>query len=77
MGKGFPWWSSGKNLPSNAGDVGSLCGQGTKILHDMGNYAHTLQQEKSACAVTKTQHRKKIFFFLISSIIILGLQDPG
>ena len=25
-----------KNLPYNAGDAGSICGQGTKILHAMG-----------------------------------------
>ena len=25
-----------KNLPSNAGDMGSIPGQGTKIPHDVG-----------------------------------------
>ena len=29
--QGFPWWSSYKNLPCNAGDVGSVPGLGTRI----------------------------------------------
>ena len=30
---GLPWWSNGSNPPSNAGDVDSIPGQGTKIPH--------------------------------------------
>ena len=30
---GLPWWSSGKESPSNAGDPGSIPGRGTKIPH--------------------------------------------
>ena len=26
--RGFPWWLSGKNLPANAGDMGSIPGWG-------------------------------------------------
>ena len=33
---GLPWWSSGKESPSNAGDTGSIPGWGTKIPHAMG-----------------------------------------
>ena len=36
-----------KNPPSNAGDVGSISGQGAKIPHAMG--------QLSPCAATKTQ----------------------
>ena len=28
---GFCWWSSGKNLPANAADMGVIPGWGTKI----------------------------------------------
>ena len=31
--EGLPWWSSGKTLPSNAGGVGLIPGQGAKIPH--------------------------------------------
>ena len=34
--QGLPWWSSGEELPSNAGDVGSIPGWGTKIPHAAG-----------------------------------------
>ena len=34
--EGLPWWSSGKELPSNAGDAGLIPGQGTKIPHTTG-----------------------------------------
>ena len=39
---GLPWWSS--CLPSNAGDMGSIPGQGTKIPHAVG--------QLSLCATT-------------------------
>ena len=34
--RGLSLWSSGGNLPSNAGDAGLIPGQGTKIPHAMG-----------------------------------------
>ena len=34
--EGLPWWSSGKNPPSNAGDSGLIPGQRTKIAHAAG-----------------------------------------
>ena len=33
---GLPWWSSGKESPSNAGDMGSIPGWGTKSPHATG-----------------------------------------
>ena len=35
-GWGLPWWSNDKVSPSNAGDAGSIPGQGTKIPHTVG-----------------------------------------
>ena len=32
---GLPWWSSGQNLPCNAGDMGSIPGHKTKIPYSM------------------------------------------
>ena len=64
-----------KNLPSRAGDVGSIPGQGTKIPHAAGQLslcatttelsflnerAHVPQLERSPHATTKTQAAKKI-----------------
>ena len=40
----------GKNLPSNAGDVGSMPGQGTKILHATGQLSLHMQL-LSLCAL--------------------------
>ena len=37
----LPWWPSGKHLPCNAGDLGSIPGQGTNKLQ--GNEAHVPQ----------------------------------
>ena len=67
----FPWDFPGgpvvKNLPSNAGDVGSIPGQGTKIPHAIGQLspraattdpAHSgarLPQQKTLHATTKTR----------------------
>ena len=42
--KGFPGGPVVKNLPSNAGDMGSIPGQGTKIPHAAG--------QLSPCATT-------------------------
>ena len=38
-----------KNPPSNAGDSGSIPGQGTRIPHAGGNCAHMPQLEKPVC----------------------------
>ena len=40
--EGLPWWSS-KNPPSNARDMGSNSGWGTKIPHASGQLAQMLQ----------------------------------
>ena len=45
---GLPWWSMVKNPPSNAGDVGLIPGQGTKIPHDAG--------QPSLCALEPAHH---------------------
>ena len=44
----FPGGPVVKNLPSNAGDAGSIPGWGTRIPHEAG--------QLSPCATTKTQH---------------------
>ena len=57
-----------KNPPSNAGDVGSILGRGTKIPHAAGQLSPrattrerkkpcTPQLERSLSAATKTRHR--------------------
>ena len=44
--QGLPWWSSGKNLPVNAGDTSSIPGLGTKMPHAMGQISpHTTTTE--------------------------------
>ena len=43
--RGFPGGPVVKNLPSSAGDVGSIPGQGTKIPHTVG--------QLSLCAATR------------------------
>ena len=56
-----------KNPPSNAGHVGSIPGQGTKIplafclttTEPAGSRVHVLQLEKCPHAATKTQHSQK------------------
>ena len=65
----FPGGPVTKNLPYNAGDAGSIPGQGTKIPHAAGQLspratttelAHsgpcTPQLERSPCATTKSLH---------------------
>ena len=39
----FPGGPVVKNLPSNAGDMGSISGRGTKIPHAMGQLTHVPQ----------------------------------
>ena len=63
MGGDFPGGPVVKNMPSNAGDTGSIPGQGTKIPHAVGQLslsttmreACMVQVEKSPSAVMKTQ----------------------
>ena len=71
----FPGGPVVKNLPSKAGDTGSIPGQGTKIPHaPQHNYVHMPQLEKptfhnqreslnvavnSTCAAKETQHSQK------------------
>ena len=45
----FPGGPVGKNPPSNAGDTGSIPGQGTKIPQSTGQKAHAPQLEKPTC----------------------------
>ena len=47
-GRDFPGGAVVKNLPSNAGDAGSIPGQGTKIRHAAG--------QLSLCAATREAH---------------------
>ena len=63
MGGDFPGGPVVKNLPSNAGDTGSIPGQGTKIPHAVGQLslstamreASMVQVEKSSRAMMKIQ----------------------
>ena len=65
-----------KNLPSNAGDAGSILGQGTKILHAMG--------QLSLCAATRIQHSQTnkinlyiyiyIHIYIYMSLIVGGMK---
>ena len=55
-----------ENPPSNAGDMGSNPGQGTKIPHAQGQLDPCVPQllsppvtTKIACAATETQHSQK------------------
>ena len=46
----FPGGPMVKNPPSNAGDAGSIPGQGTKIPHAMGQLnPHAATREKPVC----------------------------
>ena len=69
MARGFPGGPVVKNLPSNAGDMASIPGWGTKIPHDAGQLsprtatsepmpsrARTPQLERSPQAATKSLH---------------------
>ena len=55
-----------KNLSCNAGDAGSIPGQGMKIPHAMGQLSpratttEPVPQLESPHAATKTQHNQKI-----------------
>ena len=44
VGKGLPWWPSGKESAFQSGDKGSILGQGTKIPHAV--------KQLSQCATT-------------------------
>ena len=53
-----------KNPPCNAGRMGLIPGQGTKIPHAARQLSRVPQpRESTACAATKTQC-SQIFFFL-------------
>ena len=54
----FPGGLTGKNLPSSAGDAGSLPGQGTKIQHAVGQLSsHAATRE--ACTRQRTPSTAK------------------
>ena len=61
--RGLPWWFSAKNLPCNAGDLGSVPGWETKIPHAMEQQApksqlespRAIRKEKIPQAATKIQ----------------------
>ena len=50
----FPAGPVVKNPPSNAGDVGSIPGQGTKIPHALGSYIFSL----CTATIESTCHNK-------------------
>ena len=52
-----PWV---KNLPSNAGHMGSIPGQGTKIPHAMGQLSPHTATKKIPHAATKTPMQPKV-----------------
>ena len=63
LARDFPGGPVVKNLPSNAGDTGSIPGQGTKIPHAMGqissprhNYWVCVPQLESPCAANYRAH---------------------
>ena len=49
-----------QSLPSNAGDVGLIPGQGTKILHIAGQLGLRTTTGESLGAIVKTQCSQKI-----------------
>ena len=49
-----------QSLPSNAGDVRLIPGQGTKILHIAGQLGPRTTTGESLCAIVKTQCSQKI-----------------
>ena len=52
----FPGGPVIKNLPSSAGDVGSITGQRTKIPHAAGQLSLCATARESLDASTETQH---------------------
>ena len=62
MGRDFPGGPVVKNLPSNAGDTGSIPGGGTQIPHAMGQLSlYTSTREKPVHPKAEsTCHSKKI-----------------
>ena len=48
-----------KNLPSNAGDVGSIPGLGTKIPHAVGQLSPSTQMKTECSHGKKKKNRKK------------------
>ena len=71
MFHGLPWWCSGKESPYNAGDAGSIPGQGTRIPHAAGQLspcATTTElnapQLESLCAAN---YRARVFWSLCAT----------
>ena len=60
---GLPWWSRAKNSPSNARGVGSIPGQGAKILSASGPKRQNTKQKQSYSKFNKdfkrVPHQKK------------------
>ena len=48
-----------KNLPSNAGDTGSISGQGTEIPHQ-GDLIHATTRESPHAPSRTNTHKKKV-----------------
>ena len=55
----FPGGPMIQNPPSNAGNVGSIPGQETKMPHAEGQLSPRTPQLGSPRAITKTPHRQK------------------
>ena len=66
----FPGGPVVKNLPSNAGDKGSIPGQGTKIPHASGPLSpHRNQRSPRATMKTQCSQKKKIYIECMDSVI--------
>ena len=59
MSGDFPGGPVVKNLPSNAGDAGSIPGQGTEIPHTAGQLRPHAATRESPRTETKTQYSHK------------------
>ena len=53
------------NLPSKAGDMGSIPGEGTKIPHTQGATKPTGHRESSPWATTEDLHGQKLNKYLL------------
>ena len=59
-----------KNPPSNAGDVGSILGRGTKIEHAMGQLSPHATTTEPVCSGAHAPH-------LVREAHVLQLEKPG
>ena len=58
---GLPWWSSGKELPFNVWDMGSIPGRGTQSPYAMGQLSwHETQLKKIQCHNWQKKRQKTI-----------------